>query len=131
MKIAAICGSFHKKEIQKMLEYAENQADSRNCEISEIVWVPGSMEMPLALERLLKRKDIDAAITLGIIELGETQHGLVMGQAVTRAIIDLQIKHNKPIGLGIIGPGAESHHIGPRLEPHARAAVEAVITMFE
>ena len=37
MKIAAICGSFHKKEIQKMLEYAENQADSRNCEISEIV----------------------------------------------------------------------------------------------
>jgi 6,7-dimethyl-8-ribityllumazine synthase len=131
MKIAAICGSFHKKEIQKMLEYAENQAYSRNCEIAEIVWVPGSMEMPLALDRLLEKNDIDAAITLGIIELGETQHGLVMGQAVTRAIIDLQIKHNKPIGLGIIGPGAESHHIEPRLEPHARAAVEAVITMFE
>jgi 6,7-dimethyl-8-ribityllumazine synthase len=131
MKIAAICGSFHKKEIQKMLEYAENQAYSRNCEIAEIAWVPGSMEMPLALDRLLEKNDIDAAITLGIIELGETQHGLVMGQAVTRAIIDLQIKHNKPIGLGIIGPGAESHHIEPRLEPHARAAVEAVITMFE
>jgi 6,7-dimethyl-8-ribityllumazine synthase len=131
MKIAAICGSFHKKEIQRMLEYAEDEAKSKNSEISEVVWVPGSMEVPLALERLLERDDIDAAVTLGIIEVGETQHGLVMGQAVTRAIIELQIKHNKPVGLGIIGPGAEVHHIEPRLEPHARAAVGAVIAMFE
>ena len=33
------------------------------------------------------------------------------------------------IGLGIIGPGAEERHIEPRLEPHARAAVNAVVTM--
>ena len=114
-----------------MLEYAIEEANSKNSEIFEIVWVPGSMEVPLALERLLERNDIDAAITLGIIERGETKHGLVMGQAVISAIIELQIKHNKPIGLGIIGPGAEAHHIEPRLEPHARAAVAAVITMFE
>jgi 6,7-dimethyl-8-ribityllumazine synthase len=131
MKIVAVCGSFHKEEIQKMLEYAMDEANSNDSEICEIVWVPGSMEAPLALERLLKRNDVDAAITLGIIERGETKHGLVMGQAVTRAIIDLQIKHNKPIGLGIIGPGAENHHIEPRLEPHARAAVAAVIIMAE
>lgn len=131
MKIVAVCGSFHKEEIQKMLEYAMDEANSNDSEICEVVWVPGSMEAPLALERLLKRNDVDAAITLGIIERGETKHGLVMGQAVTRAIIDLQIKHNKPIGLGIIGPGAENHHIEPRLEPHARAAVAAVIIMAE
>ena len=131
MKIVVVCGSFHKEEIQKMLEYAMDEANSNDSEICEIVWVPGSMEAPLALERLLKRNDVDAAITLGIIERGETKHGLVMGQAVTRAIIDLQIKHNKPIGLGIIGPGAENHHIEPRLEPHARAAVAAVIIMAE
>ena len=131
MRIAAVCGSFHKKEIQRMLEYAEDEASSKNSVISEVVWVPGSMEAPLALHRLLGRDDIDAAITLGIIEIGETQHGLAMGQAVTRSIIELQIKHNKPIGLGIIGPGAEKHHIEPRLEPHARAAVGAVIAMLE
>ena len=74
MKIAAVCGSFHKEEIQKMLEYAIDEANSKNSEIFEIVWVPGSMEAPLALERLLERDDIDAAITLGIIERGETKH---------------------------------------------------------
>ena len=129
MKIAAVCGSFHKEEIQRMLEYAENEANINGAEISKIIWVPGSMEVPLALNRLLEDSEIDAAIALGIIERGETQHGLVMGQAVTRSIIELQIKFDKSIGLGIIGPGAEKHHIEPRLEPHARSAVNAVIKM--
>ena len=129
MKIAAVCGSFHKEEIQRMLEYAENEANINGAEISKIIWVPGSMEVPLALDRLLKDSEVDAAIALGIIERGETQHGLVMGQAVTRSVIELQIKYDKSIGLGIIGPGAEKHHIEPRLEPHARSAVNAVIKM--
>jgi 6,7-dimethyl-8-ribityllumazine synthase len=129
MKIAAVCGSFHKEEIQRMLEYAENEANINGAEISKIIWVPGSMEVPLALNRLLEDSEIDAAIALGIIERGETQHGLVMGQAVTRSIIELQIKFDKSIGLGIIGPGTEKHHIEPRLEPHARSAVDAVIKM--
>ena len=129
MKIAAVCGSFHKEEIQRMLEYAENEANINGAEISKIIWVPGSMEVPLALDRLLEDSEVDAAIALGIIERGETQHGLVMGQAVTRSIIELQIKFDKSIGLGIIGPGAEKHHIEPRLEPHARSAVNAVIKM--
>ena len=129
MKIAAVCGSFHKEEIQRMLEYAENEANINGVEISKIIWVPGSMEVPLALNRLLEDNEVDAAIALGIIERGETQHGLVMGQAVTRSIIELQIKFDKSIGLGIIGPGAEKHHIEPRLEPHARSAVNAVIKM--
>ena len=131
MRIAAVRGLFHKNEIERMLEFARDEASSKNAELTEIVWVPGSMEVPLALERLMQQDDIDAAIALGIIERGQTQHGLVMGQSVTRAIIELQIRHNKPIGLGIIGPGAEPEHIEPRLEPHARAAVEAVIAMFE
>ena len=129
MRIVAVCGSFHKEEVVKMLDFARDEASVMNAELTDVVWVPGSMEAPLALERLLVSEDVDGAIALGIIERGQTQHGLVMGQSVTRAIINLQIKHNKPIGLGIIGPGAEPEHIKPRLEPHARAAVGAVVAM--
>ena len=129
MRIVAVCGSFHKEEVEKMLDFARDEASVMNAELTDVVWVPGSMEAPLALERLLVSEDVDGAIALGIIERGQTQHGLVMGQSVTRAIINLQIKHNKPIGLGIIGTGAEPEHIKPRLEPHARAAVGAVVAM--
>ena len=131
MNLGVVCGSFHREEVERMLEFAKDEAVVKNWEVLDVVWVPGSMEAPLALERMLQREEIQAAIVLGIIERGETDHGLVMGQSVTMSIIELQIKHNKPIGLGIIGPGAEPEHIGPRLEPHARAAVGAVAAMSE
>jgi len=131
VNLGIVCGAFHREEVERMLEFARDEADSKNWEVSEVVWVPGSMEAPLALDRLLQYEAIQGAVVLGIIERGETDHGLVMGQSVTRAIIELQIKHNKPIGLGIIGPGAEPEHVGPRLEPHARAAVGAVAAMVE
>ena len=123
--VAVVCGSFHREEVTRMLNYVNEEAGLLGLTIGEVVWVPGSMEVPLALSRLLPHHA--AAVCLGIIERGETQHGLAMGQAVIKTVIELQLQHDKPIGLGIIGPGAEHHHIEPRLEPHARAAIRAVV----
>jgi len=128
--IGFVCGSFHKKEIERMLVWAKQEAEQHDLEVVEVIWVPGAMEVPLALDRLLGREDIAAAACLGIIERGQTQHGLAMGQAVIKSIIELQLVHEKPVGLGIIGPGAEPEHIEPRLEPHARAAVAALASML-
>ncbi|MAR94024.1 MAG: 6,7-dimethyl-8-ribityllumazine synthase [Euryarchaeota archaeon] len=129
-RIAIVCGSFHKEEIERMLEYAEDQASKESLTITDVVWVPGAMEVPLAVDRLLANEEINGVACLGIIEKGQTQHGLAMGQAVIKTIIELQLVHEKPVGLGIIGPGAETEHIEPRLEPHARAAVSAITKML-
>tara|TARA_B100000287_G_scaffold417793_1_gene453959 strand:- start:41 stop:436 length:396 start_codon:yes stop_codon:yes gene_type:complete len=131
LNLGIVCGSFHREQVERMLKFAIDEADSKNWEVSEIVWVPGSLEAPLAIDRMLQSSEIKGAVVLGIIERGETDHGLVMGQSVTKSVIELQIKHNKPIGLGIIGPGAKPEHIEPRLEPHARSAVGAVAAMSE
>ena len=130
INIAIICGSFHKTEIERMLYMARDQAEKENLTISEVIWVPGAMEVPLALSRVINNPEIHGAACLGIIEKGSTQHGLAMGQAVLSSIIDLQLESDKPIGLGIIGPGAEPQHIEPRLEPHARAAISAISSML-
>jgi len=129
-KISIICGSFHKEQIEQMLEFAKDEASKHDLEVSDIIWVPGAMEIPLALDRILANEEITGAACLGIIEKGSTQHGLAMGQAVIKSIIELQLVHEKPVGLGIIGPGAEEHHIEPRMEPHARASVSAIAAMF-
>ena len=131
MNLGIVCGSFHREQVERMLKFAIDEAISKNWEVSEVVWVPGSMEAPLAIDRMLQSTEIQWAVVLGIIERGETDHGLVMGQSVTKSVIELQIKHNKPIGLGIIGPGADPEHIEPRIEPHARSAVGAVAAMSE
>ena len=129
-RIGIVCGDFHRDEVEQMLTFATESAKEEGLEVSKVVWVPGSMEAPLAATRLLEDEDIAGVACLGIIEKGETQHGLAMGQAVIKSLIEAQLAFDKPVGLGIIGPGAEPQHIEPRLEPHAKAAVKAITRML-
>ena len=128
--IAIVAGSFHKDLVEKMVDEARKTASENNLIVEEVSWVPGSMEVPLQLKRLLIRESIEGAVVLAIIEKGDTDHGLVMGQAVTKGIIDLQLTSMKPIGYGIIGPGATDNQIESRLLPYARKAVLAVSEML-
>ncbi|OIR23212.1 MAG: hypothetical protein BEU00_00770 [Marine Group III euryarchaeote CG-Epi3] len=128
--VAIVAGSYHKDKIQKMVEIVKTISAENKLLIEEICWVPGSMEIPLQVKRLLLRESIQGVIVLGIIEKGETDHGLVMGQAVTKSIIDLQLLSMKPIGFGIIGPGAEEEQIDKRVEVHAKQAALAIAEML-
>ena len=128
--IAIVVGSYHKELVEKMVEKARKIAADNDLIVEEVTWVPGSMEVPLQIKRLFLRDSIDGAVVLGIIENGETKHGLVMGQAVTSSLIDLQLASMKPIGFGIIGPGAKAEQIEKRLLPYAEKAVLAVSEML-
>jgi len=128
--IVIIATSFHEKHIKIMLSVARKTAGQKHLKIAKEVWVPGSLETPLALLKLLKSKDIDGAVVLGLIERGKTKHGLVMGMAVISAIIDIQLKFEKPIGVGILGPEILPGQIKPRLAPYAKDAVLAVWEML-
>lgn len=129
--IAIILGEFHKKEVTEMLNEARKVAKENNLKIVEEIWVTGSYEKPLALKRVLKKKNIAGAVLLGIIERGETKHGLVMGQVVMQAVVNLELEFMKPVGIGILGPEILPEQINPRLLPHARQAVLAVVKMIK
>lgn len=129
--IAIVLGSFHKEQMEKMLDTARLTTKEKNLNIVKEMWVPGSLEKPLMIKKLLKEDGIDAVIVLGIIEKGGTKHGLVMGQVVTQSIIDLQLEFEKPIGMGILGPEIEPDQIDSRLAPYAQKAVSAAAEMLE
>jgi 6,7-dimethyl-8-ribityllumazine synthase len=128
--IAIVLGSFHRQQIELMLIEARTTATELGLTVVEEVWVPGSMEKPLALKRLLLRDDIDGAVALGIIEKGETSHGLVMAHGAISAIINMQVDLMKPIGVGILGPDIQPSQINSRLKPYGRDAVRAVAHML-
>lgn len=129
--IAVIAGSFHQSKVEKMMAQAKESAAAAELSIALEIWVPGALEVPLALQHVLGQGHIAAAVLLGIIEKGQTKHGFVMAQAVFPKIIDLQLESRKPVGVGIIGPEVAEDQIDARLLPHAKAAVEAVHTMLD
>lgn len=129
--IAVLLGLFHKNEVEEMLDEVRSYSRENNLTIVEEKWVPGSMEKPLALKQLLMRDDVEGGVVLGIIERGETKHGLVMATAVIAAIIQLQLEFMKPVGVGILGPEILPSQIPCRVRPYARGAVAAVENMLK
>jgi 6,7-dimethyl-8-ribityllumazine synthase len=130
-RIALLTGTFHLAEAEIMLEEARMTAGQLGLDVVCDVRVPGSMEKPLALKRLLLSPTIDAVAVLGIIERGQTKHGLVMAQAVIKSIIELELEFMKPVGVGILGPEIDPEQIDSRLRPYAAAAVRAVAVMLK
>jgi len=129
--IVIIAAIFHKKQVQTMLEEAKKVALEEGLTIVKEVLVPGTYEIPLALKRVLKLKNVDGAVILGIIEKGQTKHGLIMGIVVHNAIVQLELDTDKPVGKGILGPEITPHQFITRLKPYARDAVLAVKAILD
>lgn len=129
--IAIVATSFHKEMVKEMVRDARKIAKESGLKIVKEVWVPGCYEVPLTLKRLFAAKDIDGAVVLGIIERGETKHGLVMGIVLHSAIVSLELETNKPVGLGILGPEILPKQIPSRLKPYAKRSVMALKAMLE
>lgn len=128
IRIGAVVAEFNYDITMMMLERAREHAQFLGAEITQVVKVPGVFDMGLAIKKLLQRKDIDAVVTLGAVIEGETEHDEVVIQHATRKIADLAIEFDKPVGLGISGPGMTRLQAQERIK-RAEAAVEAVVKL--
>ena len=130
MKLAIVCGEFHKEMAQVMVDSAMKTISDAG-HTAEIFWVPGSYEAPIAMQKMLEQAEIDAGVFLGYIERGETLHGAVMGQVTHQVMTEMSLRLKKPIGVGVIGPGATLEQAQKRKVDYAAAAAVAAMTMVE
>jgi len=130
IKIGIVASEFNYEITYPMVELAKEQADFLGAEITYIVKVPGAFDMPLAVKKLLEKKNIDGVVTLGAIIEGETKHDEIVIQHASRKIADLALEYNKPVSLGVSGPGLSRLAAQERVE-YAKRAVEAVVKMVK
>jgi 6,7-dimethyl-8-ribityllumazine synthase len=126
-RCAILAAEFAREIVDVMVEEATAEAAAGGAEVAAVVRVPGAYETPLVADSLLADPNIDFIVVLGFIERGETQHGEVMGHVVHSTLVQLQLKHRKPLGIGIIGPGATIEQAEKRKVDYARAAVRAAL----
>jgi 6,7-dimethyl-8-ribityllumazine synthase len=129
IRIAIVASEFNRKITFDMLRQAQTHAKKVNADIRYVCYVPGSFDMPLILEQLLKKKDVDAAVTLGAVIKGETGHDNVVAENAARLIADLSIKHGKPVALGITGPDMTFEQAVARAKTVPARAVSAAVKM--
>jgi 6,7-dimethyl-8-ribityllumazine synthase len=129
MRIAIVVSEFNYDVTSLMLERAKSELEAKAAQLAAEIHVPGVFDMPLAIKRLLRRKDIDGVVILGAVIKGETLHDEVITHSTAQAAARLSVKYDKPVGLGITGPGMTHDQAMDRLD-NARNAVDAVVKML-
>jgi 6,7-dimethyl-8-ribityllumazine synthase len=127
MSIIIIATGFHKEIIEEMIIASQAECEKAGLNDVSLIRVSGSFETPLVVGKILAKIETEAIVVLGYIEKGETLHGEVMGNVVHDKLLDLSLKHGKPIGFGIIGPGATFEQAKVRATATAKRAVQAVV----
>ena len=68
-----------------------------------ICHVPGSYELPSGAHLMLQnRTDLDAVICIGCIIQGETRHFEFIAQAVSNGIMEVSLRHSKPVIFSVL-----------------------------
>ena len=67
-----------------------------------IIYVPGSFELPSGAQMLLENTSVEAVITLGCVIRGETPHFDFVCNACAQGVKDVSIKYKKPVIFGLL-----------------------------
>ena len=126
MNIAIVVSEFNNKVTSRMHKVALEKAKELKLNVKYECKVPGVFDMPLIIDTLLQKKEIDADVTLGAIIKAQTKHDEVIADVVATRISKLSIKYQKPVSLGISGPGMSERQAFARIRPVSERAVEAV-----
>jgi 6,7-dimethyl-8-ribityllumazine synthase len=112
-----------------MLDAAKYHAKNLNIHVKKICYVPGTFDMPLIVEKLLKIEQIDAIVTIGAVIKGDTGHDLIIANTTARLLADLSLKYQKPVTLGITGPDMTANQARRRIVTVPKRAIEAANKM--
>ena len=130
VKLGFVVSEFNRDITYQMELLGKEHAKFLGAEVTDVVYVPGVYDMPLAVKMLLRREDIDAVVTIGCVIQGETAHDEVVVQHAARKLMDLSLEYDKPVTLGITGPKMSRPDAHRRVD-YSKRAVEAAVKLLQ
>jgi 6,7-dimethyl-8-ribityllumazine synthase len=93
---AIVASHYNSEYVDAMAAAAVAELDRAGAK-SKTVRVPGAYEVPLAAAQLARSRKYAAVICLGVILRGETVHAQQIADAVSRALMDIQLETEVPV----------------------------------
>jgi len=126
LNIAIVVAEFNDKVTSRMHQIAIETANNLKLNIKYTCKVPGIFDMQLIIDKLLEKKNVDGVVTIGAVIKGQTKHDEIIAHSTARNIAKLSLKHQKPVSLGISGPGMSERQAYARIRLVSENAVNAV-----
>jgi 6,7-dimethyl-8-ribityllumazine synthase len=97
---AIVASRYNTRYVDSMLGAAKSILAKAGAKI-QIIRVPGAYEVPLVAAKLARQSEDDeplaAIICLGVILRGETVHAAHIGEAVSHALMRIQLDYQVPV----------------------------------
>lgn len=97
-RVAVVASLYNPQWVDGLVSHFESEvlAISPNTTI-QIHRVPGSFEVPLAVDLLAESGAFDAVAAFGVLLDGETAHATLVASAITQALMTTSLKHKLPV----------------------------------
>lgn len=105
-----------------------NGAKAKNIHIHH---VPGTFELPLGARIVMAQKKVDAAICIGCVIKGETEHDVYINNAVAGGIMNLGLTTKKPVIFGVLTPNNKEQAVDRAGGKYGNKGVEAATTAIK
>lgn len=98
VRFAIVASEYNRNYVDGLVRFATQELNSiaPQAELS-LVRVPGSFEIPIAVQAVAQRQKPDAILTFGLIFDGETLHASLIATAVTQALLNISLKESVPV----------------------------------
>jgi 6,7-dimethyl-8-ribityllumazine synthase len=104
LKFALIVGRFNEFISKRLLEGALDILERQGVDTGniEVIWTPGSFEIPLVANRLARSKRYDALICLGAVIRGDTPHFNYIASELAKGVSQVSLTTGVPTIFGVI-----------------------------
>jgi 6,7-dimethyl-8-ribityllumazine synthase len=93
---AIVASKYNPRYVDAMLRAAKAEILRAGGKV-QIVRVPGAYEIPVVAAKLARTQKLAGIICLGVILRGATTHAQHIGEAVSNALVQIQIQHEVPV----------------------------------
>jgi 6,7-dimethyl-8-ribityllumazine synthase len=131
-RFAIVASRYNARYVGSMLRAAKAELQRAKADV-QVVRVPGAYEIPVVVKALARRESprLDAIICLGIILRGETTHAVHIGEAVSSALMQIQIEYEVPVVHEVLLLENEAQARKRCLDPRHNRGTEAAQTALQ
>lgn len=103
-RIALVAARFNSFIVQSLVNGAIDALRRHGVPEAQIdlIWTPGSFELPLATQRLAASERYQGLVALGAVIRGGTPHFEYVAGECTKGLAGVSLRYNIPVGFGVL-----------------------------